>query len=185
MTQRLFLLSASSTAATRAGRFPADEEVERPTDRLAFRRVDHLLSGPELRCRQTVAALDPVEGSGADVRADLADLDVGEWSGRDLMAVAESDPVGLQDWMTDPGARPHGGESLLDLVGRVGRFLSDLPDGRIAAVTSPWVLKAAIVHVLGAEPAGMFAVDIGPLEVLELTGRGAGWRMRALGPLAG
>ncbi|RIJ77171.1 histidine phosphatase family protein [Nakamurella silvestris] len=183
MSQRLFLISAGATGATRAGRFPvSDEPLERPDDMLPFRTVDHLLSGPELRCRQTAANLD-TSGLVDEVDPRLADLGVGSWAGRDLPTLAVADPAGLQDWMTDPAARPHGGESLADLIARTAAFLADQPIGRIAAVTSAWVLKAALIQVLGGEPARIFDIDVGPLDVLELTGRDNRWRLRRLGPL--
>jgi broad specificity phosphatase PhoE len=78
---------------------------------------------------ETAAAL----GLAATVDAGLADWDLGEWRGRALDEVA-----GIAEWVADPDAVPHGGESLTALLARVAAWLAavDLtvaPDGSAGA----------------------------------------------------
>lgn len=139
-----------------------------------LRRIDLAWRGPETRCRETAEAL------GLDAVADpaLADLDLAAWRGRPLPEVP---PEALQAWMTDPHAAPHGGETLADLLIRVPRWLSDLPGGRIAAVTHPAVIRAAVLYVLGAPPASFWRIDIAPLSQTRLSRHGGRWQLNETG----
>ena len=179
MAPRIVLVAHAATAATRRAAFPMDEVIERPADiGPAGLRTAQVLSGPELRCTQTAAAL----GWAPTVIPGLADLDAGEWTGRDLGDLFAAEPGLLQRWMTDTDARPPGGESLSDLVRRVGGALDsrDWPDGRSVIVTTPLVIRAAITHLLQVPV--LFAIDIEPLSATVLTGHGGRWKLRALMP---
>jgi len=181
MAPRIVLIAHAATAATRLGAFPADEGIERPADISAVPlRAAQVLTGPELRCRQTADAL----GWSAPVASGLADLDAGRWSGADLGELLAAEPAAVMGWMTDPDANPHGGESLADVVRRVGVVLDGTawPDGRSLLVTAPLVIRAAIVHLLKAPGSLMFGVDIEPLSATVLTGHGGRWKLRALLP---
>ena len=177
---RLTLVAAAATAVTKLARFPQNEPLERPDDRLTPLRADRVLAGPELRCAQTAAVL------GVEAVEDplLRDLGLGSWAGQDLPSLVAADPAALQGWMTDPAAVPHGGESLSALVGRVAELLADDFPHQTVAITSPWMLRAAVTHVLEASPLKMFAIDIAPLEAVHLTRRRSGWQLRGIGPLA-
>ena len=181
MAPRLVLVAHAATAATRNGAFPIDEAVERPAEiGPVEHRAAQVLSGPELRCTQTAAAL----GWRPTVIPGLADLDAGDWAGQDLGDLFATEPDAVQRWMTDPAAKPPGGESLMDLVRRVGEVLDglDWPDGRTVIVTTPLVIRAAITHLLQAQL--LFAIDIEPLSASTLTGHGGRWKLRALMPRA-
>ncbi|MET0863514.1 MAG: histidine phosphatase family protein [Nakamurella sp.] len=179
MARRIVLFANDATAATRRGAFPVDEAVERPADISPVElRVRQVLSGPELRCTQTAAAL----GWTPTVIPGLADLDAGRWTGRDLGDLFTAEPALVQRWMTDADAVPPGGESLTDLVRRVGAVLDtvDWPDGQSVIVTTPLVIRAALTHLL--QTPLLFAVDIEPLSAALLTGHGGRWKLRALMP---
>jgi broad specificity phosphatase PhoE len=103
---------------------------------------------------------------------------VGRWRGRPL---GEIEPADLSIWMTDPDARPHGGETLTELLQRVSRWLGTLPDARIAVVTHPAVIRAAILTVLGAPPASFWRVDIAPLSQTWLSYHGGRWQLNETG----
>jgi broad specificity phosphatase PhoE len=181
MSPRIVLVAHAATSATRRGGFPTDEAIEDPADIVDVPvRAAQVLTGPEQRCRQTAEAL----GWSASVTDDLADLDTGRWSGADLGALTAAEPASVVSWMTDPDANPHGGESLTDLVHRVGAVFdrSSWPDGRSLLVTSPLVVRAAVVHLLQAPSSLLFAVDIEPLAATVLTGHGGRWKLRALLP---
>src|SRR5689334_23413628 len=58
----------------------------------------------------------------------------------------------LAIWLTDPTRAPHGGESVVDLISRVGGWMDTLTArrGRLVAVTHPAVVRAAILVALDA-----------------------------------
>ena len=179
MAPRIVLVAHAATAATRRGAFPIDEAIERPADIAQVElRAEQVLSGPELRCTQTAATL----GWQPTVITGLADLDAGDWTGRDLGELIAAEPAAVQRWMTDPTAKAPAGESLADLARRVGTVLDglDLPDGRTVIVASPLVIRAAITHLLQAPL--LFAIDIEPLSATVLTGHRGKWKLRALMP---
>jgi broad specificity phosphatase PhoE len=97
--------------------------------------------------------------------------------------VGESEPEELNRWLSDPAAAPHGGESLADLVRRVGAVCDtqDWPQGRSVLVVTPLVARAAAVHALGVGPAAIFRLDLAPLGRVGLSGQARSWRLQQLG----
>jgi len=117
---RLTLVAHASTAATARAVFAGDEGLE-PRGAAAaaaatrLRRVTRTVCSPARAAVETAAAL----GLAATVDAGLADWDLGEWRGRALDEVA-----GIAEWVADPDAAPHGGESLTALLARVAAWLA-------------------------------------------------------------
>ncbi|PPK61470.1 histidine phosphatase family protein [Actinokineospora auranticolor] len=180
MSGRLVLVCHGATAATRGVVFPRDEplsvEVGRGAD---LGRVDLVVRGPETRCAQTAAGL----GLDAVVDERLRDADHGQWRGRALDEVAAGEPEAVTRWLTDPSAAPHGGESVLTVLGRVGDWLDEHPAGaRTVAITSPSVVRAALVHAIGADPAAFWRVDVAPLSRTVLRGGPGRWSLRWIVP---
>jgi broad specificity phosphatase PhoE len=170
---RIVLVSHAPTTATHRAAFPADEPLAHP-DRVGpadLGRMSGFRRGPEVRCAQTAAGL------GWDCVADLAlaDLDFGTWRGQDL-----NDDM---SWLADPTAAPHGGESVADVLARVSAWLDALRGSgeRIAAVTHPAVVRAAVVHALGAPPQAFWRIDVTPLSFTRLSNNGAHWTLREAG----
>jgi len=182
-SRRLTLLCHASTAATTKTRFPADEPLEdRGRARAAaaapaLAGTDRLWCGPTRRCRETAAAL----GRDAVVVPALDDWDVGRWRGLALDDVEAAEPEAVMAWLTDPAANPHGGESVEDLLARVGRWLDGLgaESPRVVAVTHAAVIRAAVVHALGARPESFWRIDVPPLSRTELRGRDGRWTLRS------
>ncbi|MCV7193796.1 histidine phosphatase family protein [Mycolicibacterium brumae] len=178
---RLTLVSHGFTDAMSAGLFGVDE----PLNSLGVRQITELgssrpdlalradlaLRGPELRCRQSAE----LAGLAAQTEPALADLDPGTWRGRALDDLA---PADLAAWLTDPDAAPHGGESLTELIARVGGWLETLGPGRTVAVTHPAVIRAAVVNALGAPATAFWRIDVRPAGVTQLHRRPAGWTLR-------
>jgi broad specificity phosphatase PhoE len=188
--KRLLLVRHAPTSATRAAAFPADERL----DDSALARVAQLarilpssavaLSSPAARCLETARA------AGLDPRAEpaLAECDFGSWAGRSLADVHAEDPDGAGAWMTDPDARPHGGESLTEFAARVAGWLKAQAqgDGRTVAITHAGVIRAAIVQALGAPIGAFWRLDADPLSLTELHARDGRWTVtRANCPLPG
>ena len=176
MTTRLVLVCHGATAATRRAAFPADEPLEHPDTVADPPRADVVLAAPVTRCLQTAAAL----GLTPTADAGLRDCDYGAWRGRTLDDVTMSDPAAVHAWLTDPAAAPHGGESTQDLLTRVGAWLDALPRDhhRVVAITTPAVIKAAVVHAIRATPATFWRIDVPPLSRTELSGRPTSWTLR-------
>lgn len=175
---RLFLVCHASTDAQRHVRFPSGETLSdrglREAARIVPPVVDRVLTAPERRAVATAGAL----GTGATVDPALRDLDHGTWRGLRMDEVPEPD---LMRWLTDPDAAPHGGESITALLARVGAWLArlDAPDPqRIAAVTHPAVIRAAITHALSAPPSAFWRIDVRPVSVTRLHGSGGRWTLR-------
>ncbi|PWW56899.1 histidine phosphatase family protein [Actinokineospora spheciospongiae] len=182
MGNRLTLVGHGPTAATRVAAFPVDEPLSDPgpVSTAGLGRVAVALRGPETRCAQTATAL----GLAASVDDRLRDLDFGAWRGRTLDEVAAAEPAAVTRWLTDPAAAPHGGESLADLVARVGGWLDERPTdpAPVVAVTHPSVVRAALVHALGADPAAYWRIDVVPLSRTVLRGGPGRWSLRWLSP---
>ncbi|MFF4230712.1 histidine phosphatase family protein [Streptomyces sp. NPDC001820] len=192
MTIRVMLVSPATNAALREARFGGDVPLDESGARRAraaaggLPRADRLLSGSSARCRETAAGL----GLRAEPAGALDDWDLGRWSGRRLDEVSAGEPEAVSAWLCDPSCAPHGGESLLSLCTRVGAWLESLPPdtGRVLAVVDPAVTRAAMVRGLSLPPDAFWRLDIAPLTLTELTGRGGRWNLkcgRPLGPEAG
>jgi broad specificity phosphatase PhoE len=189
MTTRIILASHAPTAAQRTASFPGDESLDPPlvlrADAIATLEqmgpFDHLLAAPERRATETAAALLP--GGQFAIDPALRDCNYGSWIGRSLAEVRNTEPDALAAWLTDPAANPHGGESLQALLARVAAWLEARAKsgGRILAVTHPAIIRAAIIHALGAPPNAFWRIDVEPLAYLDLRGGAERWSLRALG----
>ncbi len=183
---RLTFLCHGATAATRRAAFPDDE----PLEARAFEAAQAMrplgdastcLTSPALRASQTAAAL----GLAPTVEADLRDCDYGRWTGRAIAEVAAQEPEAFAAFMTDPEARPHGGESIADVAVRIGNWLDrELPAASsaassVVAITHPAVIRCALLHVLSAPLASFWHVDIPPLSTTLLVSDGRRWLWRA------
>jgi broad specificity phosphatase PhoE len=183
-TTRLTLIRHTPSAATRRSAFPVDEPPDaRGLDEargLAARlgRFDAAWSGPALRARQTAEAL----GLDPTVAPELDECDFGTWRGRTLAELHAEDPAAVAAWMEDPGAAPHGGESLLALLERVGGWLSARAgDGeRVVAVTHAGVIRAAVVRALDAPPLAFWRLDVAPLSRTVLHAHDGRWTVRGV-----
>jgi broad specificity phosphatase PhoE len=178
---RLTLISHAMTDAMAAGRFPADE----PLNDIGRRQAEAVtglqvpgrtrqLTGPERRARQTaqLLRLDAVP----DPR--LADLDCASWRGQTLAEVRQDD---LAEWLTDPARSPHGGETIVDLIGRVATWLASLTEdakSATVAVTHPAVIRAAVLLALGAPPKSFWRIDVVPTGRTVMHFRGECWTLR-------
>jgi broad specificity phosphatase PhoE len=183
MTTRLKLLCHPSTAAVRASAFPADEPLDaRGRQKLeAFPRhvlrSDRRFTSPALRASQTAEALELA----ASIEPALRDCDYGHWTGRSLEQVQAQNSEAVTEWLRNPEAAPHGGESVIALIARVSTWLDAqkaIP-GTIVAVTHASVIRAAIVCVLEAEPRSYWHIDVAPLSLTRLSHHGR-WTLASM-----
>jgi broad specificity phosphatase PhoE len=178
--RRLLLIRHARTDAVRHAAFPLDEPLDADGLDAARELAGRLGRGdafcsPSLRARETAAAA----GLDATVLPELRECDFGTWAGRTLADVDAQDPEGTLAWMTDPHARPHGGETLAELLARIDRWLDAQArmNGRATAITHGGVVKAAVVHALGAPAAAFWRVDAAPLAATELHAHDGRWTL--------
>jgi len=176
--RRLFLIRHAPTAATRSSAFPADEPLdERGAEaaaRFAFPRANEVVCSPALRCRATADAAGLTVTA---VEPAISECDFGSWCGRALDELVAESADDTQRWMTDPDSAPHGGESLRAFTARVAAWLDDQSrrDGTCLAITHGGVVKAAVVHALGAPIEAFWRVDCAPLSRTELHAHDGRW----------
>ncbi|MGY2403122.1 histidine phosphatase family protein [Pseudomonas sp. SDO5271_S396] len=175
---RLTLICHAATPFQKQGRFPDDESVAMAWQTAAlsladrYRKAPRLLCGPEARTRQTANFF----GAEPVVDEALRDGDFGEWKGR---AISELDGEMLIDWMTDSACAPHGGESVEQICTRVATWMQALEaqPGHVIAVTHPFVVRAALLYVMGFPMSMFYRIDVEPLSATELRFNQV-WRLR-------
>ncbi|MEU6680467.1 histidine phosphatase family protein [Streptomyces sp. NPDC046925] len=186
MHPRVSLIAAARSGSLLAERFDDD----RPLDQTGWREVQ--LAAPallplgvaELRyCSPTPRSRETGDALGFAPLAQpaLRDCDMGRWRGLTLGEVTASEPAAVDAWLRDPRSAPHGGESLLAFISRIGGWLDTRPvdDGsRILAVAEPAVVRAALVYALKAPPSTYWNIDVRPLSTITLTGHGGRWNLR-------
>ena len=184
MTMRLHLLCSASTASVSSVAFAADEPLDsRGRESLAglsgrLPSCDIVLRSPALCARQTADGL----ALASTIEPLLRDCDFGRWAGRSLEDVEAKEPAAVAEWLRDPRAAPHGGESFADVTKRVGGWMDQMlaKAGSVLAITHGLVIRAAIAHALGAGPEIFRHIDIAPLTRARLSGGGGRWTLASL-----
>lgn len=179
MAVRLLAVAYAATAATRELRFGAWSGPVVEAVPPLVERVVSWVRGPEPVGAETASLLG---GGDAEVLPDLADCDYGTWTGRTLDDVGTEDPRVLQLWLRDPWISPHHGESLADLMWRVGQAVEGRawPDGRSVVVVAPVVARALAAYALDAPPEVILRMDVGPLGRVEVSRSADSWRLQGL-----
>ncbi|MET7473891.1 histidine phosphatase family protein [Streptomyces sp. NPDC005648] len=184
-------LRATFVAAARSSPLLAERfEDDRPLDQAGWDEVQHVahelipLAAAELRyCSPTPRSRATGDALGYQplVQLALRDCDMGRWRGLTLGEAMAREPEAVDAWLTDARATPHGGESLVAFITRVGEWLDTRPDddgGRIVAVAEPSVIRAALVYALKAPPATYWNIDVRPLSTTTVTGHAGRWNLR-------
>lgn len=177
------LLCRGAAQGARAGLFGSDRPLEKAQEHglppeLGRIRFDAIIASPERSARQAA------ERPGQDVAVDagLADIDFGRWTGRSLADIAASEADGLQAWMSDPHACPHGGESIARFHARIARWLDALGPhaGNTLVITHPSVIRCLVMHVLDAPLPAFWKIDVDYGGVTDITGNGLRLALRSL-----
>jgi broad specificity phosphatase PhoE len=176
---RLTLICHARTQAQKLARFPVDEPLEmdwqsaRGSRGARFSPATRLLCAPELRTRQTAELF----GTPVEIVDALRDCDFGHWRGMRISDLQKNQGERLQAWLADPRSAPHGGESVAQVGKRVAAWLKTLEaqPGHVLAVTHPFVMRAALMHVL--QGAAFNLIDVEPLSTIDLQFHGC-WRLR-------
>ncbi|MCF2128927.1 histidine phosphatase family protein [Strepomyces sp. STD 3.1] len=186
MALRVTFVASARSSPLLAERFDDD----RPLDQAGWDEVLRAAGGllplaaaelrycsPTPRSRATGDAL----GCAPLVQLALRECDMGRWRGLTLAEAMAREPAAVDAWLADPWSAPHGGESLLVFISRVGGWLDTRPGehgDRIVAVAEPSVIRAALVYALRAPPATYWNLDVRPLSATTLTGRAGRWSLR-------
>ncbi|MEU9122790.1 histidine phosphatase family protein [Streptomyces sp. NPDC048506] len=186
MSVRLKLLAAARSSSLLETRFDDDRPLDvagwHETERAApvlcrLAAAELRYCSPSARCRETGEAL----GLRPLAQPALRDCDMGRWRGRTLAEVTAAEPRAVEAWLADPRSAPHGGESLLAFIRRVGNWLDTRPTEDAAgllAVAEPDVVRAALVYALQAPPHSYWRIDVPPLSVTTLSGRPGSWSLQ-------
>ncbi|MFF3908799.1 histidine phosphatase family protein [Streptomyces sp. NPDC001848] len=185
MHLRVTFVAAARSSSLLAERF----EDDRPLDQAGWDEVQRVapdlvpLAAAELRyCSPTPRsrATGDALGYAPLVQPALRDCDMGRWRGFTLGEAMAREPSAVDFWLADPRSAPHGGESLLAFISRVGGWLDTRPveDGsRIVAVAEPSVVRAALVYALRAQPSSYWNIDVRPLSTITLAGHRGRWNL--------
>jgi broad specificity phosphatase PhoE len=185
MASRFTWICHASTAAMRRGVFPQDEPIEEAETAKAaatagsIATADRVWHSPLQRARQTADAL----GLSGTPEPALQECDYGHWAGRSLKEIHAQDPAALQAWLRDPSAAPHGGESFVALIRRVGSWVDAHRHdaGHTVIVTHASVIRAAVVHAIGAPVSSFSRIDIAPLSQTVFSAHDGQWRLTSMG----
>jgi broad specificity phosphatase PhoE len=187
MTPRITLICHSTTRDLRSATFGGDDGLDevglRKAQALAgaLGPVDKVWMSPSLRTRQTADAL----GLSGEIDERLRDCDYGRWTGLKFQQLLLKEPRKLVSWVKNPSGAPHGGESIPQVMQRVGSWIDERvrDKGHTVAVTHAVVIRAAIVHVIEAGLPSFWKIDVLPLSATDLRTNGRRWVLRSLGPL--
>ncbi|WP_153040227.1 histidine phosphatase family protein [Actinoplanes sp. TFC3] len=174
----LRLLACAPTPTLRGARFGGDDDLDEGGRRAAlavsaFGRRDLWVCAPARASRETAQAL----GHTALSEPALADPDFGSWTGASIDEVALKDPQGLQRWLTDAAAAPHGGESLTQVRARAGAWLEAMSRQRVVAVAHPITVRALLAHALDLPEQQVWTLEVAPLSLTRLTWRTGRWHL--------
>ncbi|HWL55387.1 MAG TPA: histidine phosphatase family protein [Paracoccus sp. (in: a-proteobacteria)] len=132
--------------------------------------ADRLWSSPALRCRQTCAAMD----LRPEIVPELWEQDFGDWEQTGISDLGPLPPEALAVH------RPPGGESFLDMAGRVQRVLAEA-SGTVAIVAHAGTVRAALALAVG--PAAL-SFSVAPLSLTILSRSSGGWAVEAVNRVA-
>jgi len=150
------LLRHGVTAANKEGRIQGsscwglDSEGRAQAERFAswYGPVDHLVSSPLDRARQTAEAISPV----FTVEEAVAEMSFGQWEGQSFRELVDAGDEQLMAVYRDGLDLPRGdtGERFADVIERMARFLGSFqPSGRTLVVSHGAAIRALVGVVSG------------------------------------
>lgn len=130
-------------------------------DRLASEGIQAIYSSDQGRALRTAELIASRLGLEVVPRADLREIDCGDWTGKSYQEVRALWPEHYEKWRY----RPHlhqmpGGESVLQVQQRAIRFLEEVrrshPGQSVCAVTHNTVVRTALCHLQGCHLARLW-----------------------------
>lgn len=139
--------------------------------------IDHILSSPLQRCRQTTELLLP--GRKVDYDEALREINFGRWEGGTFSQIVESDPELVEQWATGgvhfcfPDGERLG--AFQARVAAIGERLIQAQEQTILVVTHGGVIRTLICSLLNLSPSDylLFQVETGRMATLDLFPEGA------------
>nr|WP_202477523.1 bifunctional RNase H/acid phosphatase [Streptomyces sp. SID5470] len=142
------------------------EQADRAATALARRgTIQHILTSPLTRTRQTAAAVADRLGLEVTVEDGLIETDFGAWEGLTFGEVRERYPDDLTAWLSDPEAQPTGGgESFAATATRIAatrdRLVAAYAGRTVLLVTHVTPIKTFVRLALGAPPESLFRMEL-------------------------
>ncbi|MEU9857572.1 bifunctional RNase H/acid phosphatase [Streptomyces sp. NPDC047974] len=127
--------------------------------------IQHIVSSPLTRCRQTADAVAARLGLDVVIEQGLRETDFGAWEGLTFAEVRARYPQDMDAWLASPTAAPTGGgESFASVTRRVAAArdrLAAAHAGRTVLVVSHVTpIKTLVRLALGAPPPSLFKFDL-------------------------
>lgn len=184
MQPRITMIAQGTSKGLRSASFGSTEGLDEVGRRHAsllvdvLPKIDRVLVSPGVAAGETAATLC----LDAQVDERLRDCDYGRWQYLKFNQVLLREPRKLMSWIKNPETAPHGGETIPQVIERISAWMRDYSqlDGHTVAVTHSAVIRAAIVHVLQAEPRSFWRVDVVPLAFADFRTNGRRWVLRSL-----
>ena len=152
---------APGHALVEAGR----DEAVRVAGALRGRAVAAVVSSPVQRAVETAAPIAAALDLAVCIDAGVVELDCGEWTGMSFEALRERPEWHRWNRFRSSAAIP-GGEGMLAAQARTGAALERLHaahgGAEVVVVSHADIIKAALLHVLGAPLDHMGRLEIGP-----------------------
>ncbi|SFZ82512.1 probable phosphoglycerate mutase [Devosia enhydra] len=125
---------------------------------------DRALTSDLLRAHRTAELLGFAD---AVPEPRLREVDVGDWTGRDIADIVATDPEGYRGWRAGQAAPP-GGELWADFVARTSGVVAPALEAadRVLLVCHGGVIRALLQALLGLEPRRIIPVGPGSLTIL-------------------
>jgi probable phosphoglycerate mutase len=149
------------------------EQARLAASGLADSGAELVLTSSLLRAVDTAREIAQAIGVPVEVDDRLVELDYGAWDGRRFGEVSAAE---WEQWRNDPSFAPPGGESLEDVVARVGQFCDERlrPDHTVVAVSHVSPIKAAVVWALGVGEAAIWRMHLDVASVTRIGRRADG-----------
>jgi len=128
------------------------QQVEALAQRLASLPIEAIYASPLERTVETAEAIAAPHGLPVQLRENLGEVRIGEWTGRTVEELART-----EEWLTirfyPSGLAIPGGETMYEMQTRVVAELDAIrkahPGATVAVVSHADVIKAAVAHYLG------------------------------------
>lgn len=158
-------------------------QARRLAQHFAGLNISAIQSSPRERAEETARPIARAVNLPCDIVDALDEIDIGAWTGR-----AFADLAGDPDWQSwnssRSTARAPGGESMAEVQARMLAHLQAArtvyPEGRVIIVSHADVIKAGLLHFLGASLDAFANFDVAPASISTLLLGDWGGRIVAL-----
>lgn len=156
-------------------------QYEELRERLSEKNLSAVYSSDLVRCTEGAECLSAPHGIEPKVRKGLRELHIGHWQGKTWQDLQQKHPDEWQGRLDDiVNYRVPGGESLLDLAGRVrtslGEILKSHPGEDVLIVGHGGVNRVILLDAIGAPLDRLFHIeqDYGCLNIIDYYPDGIG-----------